>query len=92
MNCGLSAWRVHPWFAYLIVDLMSLARLDVSGSADPENSLIVDLYAIVAIQVIIDPAVTLGRVHRMDLFYLLCDYSVLSYSFSDVAAQPLVIC
>ena len=25
MNCGLSAWRVHPWFAYLIVDLMSLA-------------------------------------------------------------------
>ena len=25
MNCGLSACLVHPWFAYLIVDLMSLA-------------------------------------------------------------------
>ena len=32
-------------------------RLDVSGSADPERSLVIDLYAIVTIQVIIDPAV-----------------------------------
>ena len=67
-------------------------RLDVLCSADPENSLVIDLYAIVAIQVIIDPAVSLGRVHQMDLFDLLCNDPVLPDSFSDITAQPFVIC
>jgi hypothetical protein len=66
--------------------------LDVSGSADPENSLVVDLYAMVTIQVIIDPAVSLSRVHHMDLFDLLSYESILPDSFTNIAAQPLVIC
>ena len=67
-------------------------RLDVLCSADPESSLVIDLYAIVAIQVIIDPAVSFCRVPRMDLFDLLSYESVLSDSFTDSTAQPLVIC
>ena len=67
-------------------------RLDVLCSADPESSLVIDLYAIVAIQVIIDPAVSFCRVLRMDLFDLLSYESVLSDSFTDITAQPLVIC
>ena len=67
-------------------------RLDVLCSADPESSLVIDLYAIVAIQVIIDPAVSFCRVPRMDLFDLLSYESVLSDSFTDITAQPLVIC
>ena len=67
-------------------------RLDVLCSADPESSLVIDLYAIVAIQVIIDPAVSFCRVPRMDLFDFLSYESVLSDSFTGITAQPLVIC
>ena len=67
-------------------------RLDVLCSADSESSLVFDLYAIVAIQVIIDPAVSFCRVPRMDLFDLLSYESVLSDPFTDITAQPLVIC
>ena len=66
--------------------------LDVSGSADPECSLVIDLDAMFAIQVIVDPSVSLGWIFHMDLFHLICYESVLPDSFTDIATQPLVIC
>jgi hypothetical protein len=67
-------------------------RLDVSCSADPENSLVIDLYVVSAVQIIIDPAVSLGWILHMDLFHFLSYESVLPDSFTDITAQPLVIC
>ena len=60
---------------------MSLLR-----TGRPESSFVIDLYVVSAVQIIIDPAVSLGRVHHMDLFYLLCNESVLPDSFSDITA------
>ena len=67
-------------------------RLDVSGSADPERPLVIDLDAVLAVQIIIDPAVSFGWVLPMDLFHLFSYLQVLSDSFTDIVAQPLVIC
>jgi hypothetical protein len=67
-------------------------RLDVSCSADSERSLVIDLDAVLAVQIIIDPAVSFGWVLPMDFFHLFGYLQVLSDSFTDIAAQPLVIC
>ena len=66
--------------------------LDVLCSADPECSLVIYLDAMPAVQVIVDPSVSFGRIFHMDLFHLRSYESVLPDSFTDIAAQPLVIC
>ena len=66
--------------------------LDVSGSADPECSLVIYLDAMPAVQVIVDPSVSFGRIFMMDLLHLFGYEHILSDSFADISAQPLVIC
>jgi hypothetical protein len=66
--------------------------LDVSGSADPECPLVIDLDAVLAIQIIIDPSVSLGWILSVDLLHLFGYEYILSDSFADIAAPPLVIC
>ena len=66
--------------------------LDVSGSADPECPLVIDLDAVLAIQIIIDPSVSLGWILSVDLLHLFGYEYILSDSFADIAAQPLIIC
>ena len=66
-------------------------RLDVSGSADPEYSLIVDLDVVSAIQVIIDSTVPFGWILTVYLLYLLSDEPILPHSFANITTQPLVI-
>ena len=46
-------------------------RLDVSCSADPERSLVIDLDAVLTVQIIIDPAVSFGWILTVDFFHLL---------------------
>jgi hypothetical protein len=65
--------------------------LDAPDSADPESSFIVDLYVVSAVQIIIDPAVSLGWILHMDLLHLLSYKSVLPDSFSDITVQPFVV-
>ena len=67
-------------------------RLDVLCSADPESSLVIDLDVVFAVEIIVDPAVSFGWIFHMDLFHLLSYEPVLPDSFSDITAQPLVIC
>ena len=66
-------------------------RLDVSGSADPEYSLIVDFDVVSAIQVIIDSTVPFGWILTVYLLYLLSDEPILPHSFANITTQPLVI-
>ena len=66
--------------------------LDVSCPADPECSLVIDSDVVFAVQIIVDPAVSLGRILHVDLFHLFSYEQVLSDSFTDIATQPLVIC
>jgi hypothetical protein len=45
-----------------------------------------------AVQVIIDPSVSFGRILPVNLLHLFGYVQILSDSFTDITAQPLVIC
>ena len=67
-------------------------RFNAFGSADPERSLVINLKAVFTVQVVIDSPISFGWILLVDFFYLLGYEDVLPDSFTDIAAQPLVIC
>ena len=96
--CELSVQDVFCYELWIVcLPGASLARLldrglDASGSAYSERSFVIDPDVVFAVQIIVDPAVSFGWIFHMDFFHLRSYESVLPDSFTDIAAQPLVIC
>lgn len=65
---------------------------DISGPADAEHSLVIDMNATVMAQVVIEPPVSLIWTFRMELFELLHKLLILRGPLTQLAGSPLVVC
>ena len=65
---------------------------DISGPADAEHSLVIDMNATVMAQIVIEPPVSLIWTFRMELFELLHKLLILRGPPAQLAGSPLVVC
>ena len=66
--------------------------LDASGTANTQDTLVVDVDAVVVPQLVVDASVTLVRTVHVDLLNFLCKLRVLGGSGAQLAGRPLVVC
>ena len=66
-------------------------RPDISGPADTKHSLIIDMDTVVMAQIIIEPAITLVRVFRMNFLDLICQPLILCGSAALLSSCPLMV-
>lgn len=66
-------------------------RLDISGPADAQHTLIVDMDTVVVAQIIIEPAVTLIRAFLVDLFYDTGQTFIFRCPAAHFPRNPLVV-
>lgn len=66
-------------------------RLYVKLTADPQDSFIIGLYAMITFQFIPDPPVSLVRGIFVDLFYFICYPMVFQLAFRCLPMQPFII-
>ena len=66
-------------------------RADISGPADAEHPLVVDMDAAVMAQVIVEPPVALIRTFRMELFELFRKPLILCGPLAQLPGRPFVV-
>lgn len=64
---------------------------DVSAAADAQDPLVVDMDAMVVTQIVVDAAIALVRVLRVDILDLFGKPFILSPSAAEFAGRPLVV-
>lgn len=64
---------------------------NASDPADAQHSLVVDMYAAVMAQIVVEPSIPLVRTFSMELFQLLCKPLILRCPPAQLAGSPLVV-
>ena len=65
--------------------------LDISRTANTQNTLVVDMDAVVMTELIVDAPIAFIRAFHMDLFHLLSDALIRGGSAAQLAGRPLMI-
>jgi len=66
-------------------------RFDILGPADSQHSLVIDMYVLIMVQLVVDPAVAHIRVLCVDLLDFLCQRLILCCPAAEFAGGPLVV-
>lgn len=66
-------------------------RPDALCTANPQNTFVIDIYVIIACQIVTNAAITLVRKFLVNLLYDLCDLFIFSGAIADVPSRPPVI-